>query len=334
MDLMKCRSVMTVGDVTRSMERGLALDLVRATQAAAVAAAGWVGRGDKNAADGAAVAAMRRSLRTVAFDGTVVIGEGEKDNAPMLYNGERLGQPSSPTKCDVAVDPIDGTRLTAHGLGNALSVLAVAECGAMYDPSVVHYMDKLVTCSEAAESVDIARPAGDNVRAVAKAKGISTNELVVAVLDRPRHEDLVEEVRITGARVRLLPDGDVAGAIAAARPGSGIDLLLGIGGTPEGVLAACAIRTIGGVIQGRLWPRDQVERGRALEAGHDLDRILATEDLVSGGDVVFVATGVTDGDLLDGVTFDRQGVTTHSLVLDARTRSMDWLRSRLPLERL
>jgi fructose-1,6-bisphosphatase II len=308
-----------------SLDTGVAAELVRATQAAAVAAGRWVGRGDKNSADGAAVTAMRQALRAVPLCGTVVIGEGEKDDAPMLFNGEQVGSAGDNPRCDVAVDPIDGTRLTGHGLGNALSVLAVAEAGCMYDPSAVFYMDKLVTGPEAAGVVDITAPPAENVERVARALGRPVQDVTVAMLDRPRHEELLRAVRATGARITLLPDGDVAGAIAAARHGTPIDLLLGIGGTPEGILAACAIRTIGGMVQARLRPRDDEERGRAVDAGHDLDRVLCTEDLVSGRDVVFVATGVTDGDLLRGVRHDESAVVTHSVVMHSRTATVDFI---------
>ena len=314
-------------DQIASLEPALALDLVRVTQDAAVAARGWVGRGDKNAADGAAVAAMRERLVSVSISGTVVIGEGEKDQAPMLFNGERVGTGGNAPACDVAVDPVDGTRLTAHGLGNALSVLAVAERGSMYDPSAVFYMEKLVAGPEAADVVDITAPAGENIRRVARATGRPVSEVTVALLDRPRHADLLRDIRRTGARVALIPDGDVAGAIAAARSGSGIDLLLGIGGTPEGILAACALRSLGGVIQGRLWPSDEAERRRALDAGHDLTRVLTTEDLVSGRDVIFVATGVTDGELLRGAYQKGTAVTTHSVIMHSRTRTVDFMQS-------
>jgi fructose-1,6-bisphosphatase II len=300
------------------------------TQGAAAAAQSWVGRGSKNDADAAAVTAMRHLLRSVPINGKVVIGEGEKDEAPMLFNGEHVGQLSAGMSCDVAVDPIDGTRLTAHGLGDALSVLAVAEPEAMYDPSAVFYMDKLVTDADAAPYVDLTRPVSDNVRAVARARGRAPAEITVAVLDRPRHDVLVADLRTTGARVVLLPDGDVAGAIAAATLGSPIDLLLGVGGTPEGVLAACAIRTLGGVIQGRLWPRDDAERQKATDAGHDLDLVLSTEDLVSGRDVIFVATGVTNGDLLHGPQMTSSHITTHSVVMHSRNLTIDFVECTAP----
>jgi fructose-1,6-bisphosphatase II len=314
-------------DQIASLEPALALDLVRVTQDAAIAAHGWVGRGDKNAADGAAVAAMRRQLLSVSISGTVVIGEGEKDEAPMLFNGERVGVGGTSPACDVAVDPVDGTRLTANGLGNALSVLAVAESGSMYDPSAVFYMEKLVAGPESADVVDITAPAGENIRRVARAVGRPVSEVTVALLDRPRHQDLLSDIRRAGARVALIPDGDVAAAIAAARSGNGIDLLLGIGGTPEGILAACALRSLGGVIQGRLRPRDDAEHRRALDAGHDPSRVLTTDDLVSGRDVIFVATGVTDGDLVRGVSQRGTAVRTHSVIMHSRTRTVDFMQS-------
>jgi fructose-1,6-bisphosphatase II len=297
--------------------RNLALDLVRLTEAAALAAGRWVGRGDKNAADGAAVDAMRGLISTVAMNGVVVIGEGEKDQAPMLYNGERVGDGSGP-EVDVAVDPIDGTTLTGKGQDNALSVLAVADRGAMYDPSAVFYMDKLATGPEGAGVVDIRQPVGENIRALAKAKGEDPEDMTVVLLDRPRHEQLIADVRASGARIKLISDGDVAGAIMAARVDTGIDLMVGIGGTPEGIIAACAIKCLGGVLQGRLWPRDDAERRRALDAGHDLDRVLDVNDLVRG-DAYFAATGITDGELLRGVRYFPGGASTSSLVMRSRS---------------
>jgi fructose-1,6-bisphosphatase II len=299
-------------------DRNLALELVRVTEAAAMAAARWVGRGDKDGADGAAVAAMRTLVATVEMRGVVVIGEGEKDDAPMLFNGEQVGDGSGPD-CDVAVDPVDGTRLTALGMPNALSVLAVAERGSMYDPSAVFYMDKLATGPEAAGVVDIREPAAENVRRVAKAKGIAPADVTVVVLDRPRHADLVEDIRSTGARVLFMTDGDVAGAIMAARAGTGVDLMLGVGGTPEGIVAACAMRCLGGVLQGRLWPRDDDERQRATDAGHDLDAALATEDLVRSDNCYFVATGITDGELLRGVRYRGGQILTQSIVMRSKS---------------
>ncbi|GAB3031799.1 fructose-1,6-bisphosphatase [Nocardioides flavus (ex Wang et al. 2016)] len=301
-------------------ERNLALELVRVTEAAAMAAGRWVGRGDKNDADGVAVEAMREMISTVEMRGTVVIGEGEKDNAPMLYNGEEVGDGTG-AECDVAVDPIDGTTLTAKGMSNAISVLAVAPRGAMYDPSAVFYMDKLATGPEAADVVDIRLPAKENIARVAHAKGLSVHDVTVVLLDRPRHARLVEEIRETGARIKFITDGDVAGAIMAARPDTGVDLMLGIGGTPEGIITACAMKCIGGTIQGQLWPQDDEERQRALDAGHDLDPdvVLGTDDLVTGDDAFFVATGITDGELMRGVRYHGERVTTHSLVMRSRS---------------
>src|ERR687889_1051510 len=301
-------------------DRNLALELVRVTEAAAMAAGRWVGRGDKNGADGVAVNAMRALISTVGMRGVVVIGEGEKDNAPMLYNGERVGDGNGP-ECDVAVDPIDGTTLAAKGMANAIAVLAVSPRGSMYDPSAVFYMEKLVTGPEAAEVVDIRKPVAENIRQVAKAKGMHEHDVTVVLLDRPRHAELVEQIRETGARIKYILDGDVAGAIMAARPDTGIDLLLGVGGTPEGIIAACAMKCMGGVIQGRLWPKDDEERQRALDAGHDLDpdTILSTEQLVTGEDCFFVATGITDGELLKGVRYRGDHVVTHSLVMRSRS---------------
>ncbi|MCX5214503.1 class II fructose-bisphosphatase [Kitasatospora sp. NBC_00240] len=299
-------------------DRNLALELVRITEAAALAAGRFVGRGDKNGADGAAVAAMRSLFATVAVRGVVVIGEGEKDQAPMLFNGEHVGDGSGPP-CDVAVDPIDGTTLTAKGMDNAIAVLAVADRGTMFDPGAVFYMDKLVTGPQAAEVVDITAPAAVNIRAVARAKGVPVGDITVVVVDRPRHAGLVKDIREAGARIKLIADGDVAGAVMAARADSGVDLLLGIGGTPEGVIAACAVRCTGGVIQGRLRPKDAAERHRAREAGHDLTRVLTTTDLVRGDNVFFAATGITNGDLLPGVRYRSESATTSSLVMRSRT---------------
>ena len=277
-------------------ERNLALELVRVTEAAAMAAGRWVGRGDKNDADGVAVEAMRYMISTVEMRGTVVIGEGEKDNAPMLFNGEQVGDGSGP-ECDVAVDPIDGTTLTAKGMSNAISVLAVSPRGSMYDPSAVFYMDKLATGPEAAD---------------------------------------VDDIRATGARIKYITDGDVAGAIMAARPDTGIDLMLGIGGTPEGIIAACAMKCIGGKIQGQLWPQDDEERQRALDAGHNLDRdfVLGTDDLVTGDDAFFVATGITDGELMRGVRYRGNGVTTHSLVMRSRSGTVRSITAEHQLSKL
>jgi fructose-1,6-bisphosphatase II len=316
-----------------SPDRNLALELVRVTEAAAMAAGRWVGRGDKNGADGVAVNAMRSLISTVGMDGTVVIGEGEKDKAPMLFNGERVGSGVGP-ECDVAVDPIDGTTLTAKGMANAVSVLAVSPRGSMYDPSAVFYMEKLVTGPEAADVVDIRYPVAENIHQIAKAKGSAPGDVTVVLLDRPRHADLAHEIRETGARIKFITDGDVAGAIMAARPDTGIDLLLGVGGTPEGIIAACAMKCLDGVIQGRLWPTDDDERQRAIDAGHDLDRVLYTDDLVSGDDCFFVATGITDGELMKGVRYRAGGASTHSLVMRSRSGTIRQIISDHKLSKL
>ena len=299
-------------------DRNLALELVRVTEAAAMAAGRWVGRGDKNDADGVAVNAMRVMISTIGMRGTVVIGEGEKDNAPMLYNGEQVGDGTGP-ECDVAVDPIDGTTLMAKGMPNAVAVLAVAERGTMYDPSSVFYMEKLVTGAEAADVVDITAPVSHNVQAVAKAKGGAVEDVTVCILDRPRHEDLVREVREAGARIKFISDGDVAGAVMACSDGTGIDLLLGIGGTPEGIIAACAVKCLGGTIQGKLWPQKKSEYANAAEAGLDLEAVLSTDDLVRSDNVFFVATGITDGELVRGVRYRAGGALTESLVMRSKS---------------
>ncbi|MEV0286740.1 MULTISPECIES: class II fructose-bisphosphatase [unclassified Kribbella] len=314
-------------------DRNLALELVRVTEAAAMAAGRWVGRGDKNGADGAAVNAMRTLIGTVGMNGTVVIGEGEKDNAPMLYNGEQVGSGDGPD-CDVAVDPVDGTTLVAKGMANGIAVMAVSARNSMYDPSAVFYMEKLVVGPEAAEVVDIRLPVAENIRRVAKAKGSTVDDVTVVLLDRPRHEELATQIRATGARIKFISDGDVAGAVEAARPDTGLDMLLGIGGTPEGIIAACAMKCLGGLIQGRLWPKDDAERQRALDAGHDLDRVLSTDDLVSGDDCFFVATGITDGELLRGVRYGRSTARTHSLVMRSRSGTIRSIESVHQLEKL
>ena len=319
--------------VTESPDRNLALELVRVTEAAAMAAARWVGRGDKNGADGAAVNAMRQLIGSVSMDGVVVIGEGEKDDAPMLFNGERVGDGTGP-QVDVAVDPIDGTTLCAKGMSNAIAVLAVSERGSMYDPSAVFYMRKLVTGPEAADVVDITAPCGENLQRVAKAKGMAVADLTVCILDRPRHDDLVTEVREAGARIKFISDGDVAGAIMAMRRGTGVDLLMGIGGTPEGIITACAVKCLGGVIQGQLWPRDDAERARAIDAGHDLGRVLTTDDLVTGDNVFFCATGITDGELMGGVHYSPHGVQTHSIVMRSKSGTIREVSSEHRLDKL
>ncbi|WP_028477177.1 class II fructose-bisphosphatase [Nocardia sp. CNY236] len=299
-------------------DRNLALELVRVTEAGAMAAGRWVGRGDKEGGDGAAVDAMRQLVSSVSMRGVVVIGEGEKDEAPMLYNGEAVGDGTGP-EVDFAVDPIDGTTLMSKGSAGAISVLAVAERGSMFDPSAVFYMHKIAVGPDAADVIDISAPIGENINRVAKAKNSSKSDLTVCILDRPRHAELIQQVRDAGARIRLISDGDVAGAIAAARPDSGTDILVGIGGTPEGIIAAAAMRCMGGALQATLAPKDDEERQKAIDAGHDLDRVLRTEDLVSGENVFFSATGVTDGDLLRGVRYFGGGASTHSIVMRSKS---------------
>jgi len=299
-------------------DRNLALDLVRVTEAAAMAASRWMGRGDKEGADGAAVDAMRLVLGSVAMDGVVIIGEGEKDEAPMLYNGERIGD-GSPPAVDIAVDPVDGTTLTAKGRGNAVAVIALSEQGTMFDPGPCVYMEKIAVGPELVGVVDITASPTDNLRAVAKAKRIDIPEVTAVILERDRHDDLIAEVREAGARIRLIPDGDVAGAISTAWAESGADILFGIGGTPEGVIAAAALKCMGGELQGRLWPRDDEERAAAEAAGYQLDKVLGTDDLVAGDNCFFAATGITDGELLRGVHFNANGATTQSLVMRSKS---------------
>jgi fructose-1,6-bisphosphatase II len=299
-------------------DRNLALELVRVTEAAAMGAARWIGRGEKESADQAAVDAMRLMLDTVAMQGVVVIGEGEKDRAPMLYNGERVGNGLG-AEVDVAVDPLEGTRLTASGQPNAIAVIAVAERGTMFFPGAAVYMDKIAVGPDAVDAIDIEAPPDENVRRVAKAKGVRPEDISVVVLDRDRHVELIASLREVGAKVRLITDGDVAPSIATARAGSGVDLLMGVGGTPEGVISAAAIKCLGGAIQGRLWPRSDEERGALMDAGYDIDRVLATDDLVGGEDVFVAATGVTDGALLNGVRYTREGAVTESVVMRSRS---------------
>jgi len=314
-------------------DHNLGLDLMRVTEAAAMAAGRWAGRGEKESGDQAAVDAMRHLLGSIPMRGTVVIGEGEKDEAPMLYNGEVVGSGRG-AEYDIAVDPVDGTTLLADGMPNAIAVIAVSDRGTMYDPSAVFYMDKLVTGKLAASMVDIAAPVEDNVRAVAKAKGGQPQDVTVCVLNRPRHKELLRQVRTTGARIKLLPDGDVAGGVMAALDDTGVDLLLGIGGTPEGIITACAMKAMNGTIQARLWPRDDAERRKAQEAGHDLDRVLHTEDLVAGKNTFFVATGITDGDLLRGVRYTPGGASTRSIVMRSKSGTIRTVESRYSLDRI
>jgi fructose-1,6-bisphosphatase II len=314
-------------------DRNLAMELVRVTEAAAMAAGRWVGRGDKLGGDGAAVDAMRALISTVSMKGIVVIGEGEKDQAPMLFNGEEVGCGEGP-EADVAVDPIDGTTLMAKGMPNAIAVMAVAERGTMYDPSSVFYMEKLVTGPEAADVVDISAPVAHNVQAVAKAKGGGVEDVTVCILDRPRHEDLVREVREAGARIKFISDGDVAGAVMACTEGTGVDLLLGIGGTPEGIITACAVKCLGGTIQGKLWPQKKSEFTNAAAAGLDLDAVLSTDDLVRSDNVFFVATGITDGELVRGVRYRGGGATTESLVMRSKSGTIRRVTSQHRLTKL
>jgi fructose-1,6-bisphosphatase II len=304
------------------------------TEAAALAAARWMGRGDKESVDQAAVDAMRLLMDTVSIDGVVVIGEGEKDAAPMLYNGEELGSGGPPV--DIAVDPVDGTTLTSKGQNGALSVVAVSERGTMFDPGPCVYMNKIAAGEEASDVIDIDAPVIENLKRLSDVKRTDVSDLTVIVLDRDRHREIIRDVREAGARVRLIPDGDVAAAIAAARETTGVDLLIGIGGTPEGVVAACALKCLGGVIQGKLWPRDDDERQRAIDAGYDLDQVLTTDDLVSGDDVFFAATGVTDGDLVKGVRYRQDSALTHSIVMRSRSgtvRMIDALHRRGKLKK-
>ncbi|HEY5077742.1 MAG TPA: class II fructose-bisphosphatase [Acidimicrobiia bacterium] len=299
-------------------DRNLAMELMRATEAAALAAGRWMGRGDKNAADGAAVEAMRVVLSSVRMEGIVVIGEGEKDEAPMLFNGEQIGD-GSPPSMDIAVDPVDGTTLTALGRGGAIAVIAMSERGTMFDPGPCVYMDKIAAGPAAADVIDIDAPAKANLEAVAKALGEKVSDVTAVILDRERHTDIIRECRDAGARIRLIPDGDVAGAISVAWRNSGNDILFGIGGTPEGVIAACALKALGGSIQGKLWPRNDEERKSAVDAGYDLDKVLMLDDLVAGDDVFFAATGITDGELLRGVRYWGDGAATQSLVMRSKS---------------
>ena len=299
-------------------DRNLALELVRVTEAAALGAARWVGRGDKNAADQAAVDGMRAILDTVAMAGVVVIGEGEKDEAPMLYNGEAVGR-GEPPEVDVAVDPLEGTRLTSLGQPNAIAVIAVAERETMFFPGAAVYMDKIAAGAAVADAIDIDASPEENVRRAAEAKGVKASDIAVVVLDRPRNEELIGALRDCGAKVMLITDGDVAPAIAAANPSRPVDLMMGIGGTPEGVIAAAAVKCLGGAVQGRLWPRNDDERESLAAAGYDVERVLTTDDLVGGEDIFVAATGVTDGALLEGVRYTPEGAVTDSMVMRSRS---------------
>jgi fructose-1,6-bisphosphatase II len=300
-------------------DRNLALELVRVTEAAALAAARWVGRGDKEAADAAAVDAMRLMMETVPMDGVVVIGEGEKDEAPMLFNGEEIGD-GSPPVVDIAVDPLEGTTLCAKGMPSALTVVALSERGTMFDPGPCVYMEKLVGGEEIADCLSLERSIGEVVSAVAERREVSPTEVTTVILDRDRHQEGIRQIREAGSRIRFISDGDVSAALLAVTPGTGVDLLWGIGGTPEGVLSAAAIKCLGGQILGRLWPRDDSERQAALDAGFDVERVLTADDLVGGNDAFFAASGVTDGDLLQGVRYHGSGkASTESLVMRSRS---------------
>ena len=316
-------------------DRNLAMELVRVTEAAALASGKWVGRGQKESGDGAAVDAMRMMINSVAMDGVVVIGEGEKDEAPMLFNGESVGTGKGPA-VDIAVDPVDGTTLMAEGRPNAISVIAAAERGSMYDPSAVFYMKKIAVGPEAKGLIELDAPASHNIQVVAKAKGIAPEEVSVVVLDRPRHHDLIREIREAGAKVRLIGDGDVAGAVAAAQDYStnSVDIMMGIGGTPEGVITAAAMKCMGGEILGQLWPKDDAEREKAIDAGHDLSKILTTDDLVNSEHCYFVATGVTDGDMLRGVSYRNRSAVTRSLVMRSKSGTIRFLESQHQLGKL
>jgi len=309
-------------------DRNLALELVRVTEAAALQAARWIGRGDKIAADQAAVDGMHAVLGSVRMDGVVVIGEGEKDEAPMLHNGERVGDGSAP-EADIAVDPLEGTRLCALGMPNALAVIALADRGAMFDPGPCVYMEKMAGGDEVADLLDLDRPLGRTVELIAERRGVDVNDVMAVVLDRERHQEGIQAIRDAGARVRLITDGDVSAALLAVSPRSPVDFLWGIGGTPEGVISASAIKCMGGGQIGRLWPRTEVERQAALDAGYDLSRILTHDDMVKGEDVFFSATGVTDGDLLQGVRYEGpRGATTESLVMRTRSGTVRRIASR------
>ena len=314
-------------------DRNLALELVRVTEAAALAASRWMGRGDKNGADGAAVDAMRVMLGSVGMTGVIVIGEGEKDEAPMLFNGEEVGDRQGPP-VDIAVDPVDGTTLTALGRGNAIAVIAVSERGTMFNPGPCVYMDKIAVGPECRGVVDLNASPTENLQAVAKAKGERVRDLTAVILDRPRHTDLIEEVRAAGARIRLIPDGDVVGALTTCFPDTGADILLGIGGTPEGVITACALKCLGGEQLGRLYVRNDDERRRALDAGYDLERVLTENDLVASENCFFAATGITDGELMKGVHFDARGATTQSLVMRSRSGTVRRIDARHSIDKL
>ena len=312
-------------------DRNLALELVRVTEAAAMAASRWMGRGDKEGADGEAVNAMRRVLDTVNMDGVVVIGEGEKDEAPMLFNGEHCGNGNDPAT-DIAVDPIDGTTLTALGRANAISVIAVSDKGTMFDPGPCVYMEKIAVGPGCADAIDLAKSPTENLQNIAEAKNRTVRDLTAVILDRDRHSELIAEVREAGARIRLISDGDVAGAISTAWPESGADVLFGVGGTPEGVISAAALKCMGGALQGRLWPRNEKERKAAEEQDYDLERILDLDDLVSGNNCFFAATGITDGDLLEGVRYAAGIAHTESLVMRSKSGTVRLIKTHHRLD--
>ena len=314
-------------------DRNLALELVRVTESAAMAAGRWIGRGDKIAADQAAVDGMRLMLDTVSMSGVVVIGEGEKDEAPMLYNGEEIGSGVG-SEVDVAVDPLEGTRLTAEGQPNAIATIACSDRGTMFFPGAAVYMDKIACGPEAADAIDIEAPPAENVKRVAKAKGVKPSDVTVVVLDRDRHADLIAALRSVEAKVMLIRDGDVAPAIAAAQPGTGVDLLMGIGGTPEGVLSAAALKCVGGTLQGKLWPRNDEERQALVDGGFDLEQVLTVDDLVGGDNVFFAATGVTTGALLRGVRYETRGAVTDSIVMRSRSGTVRRVEARHAFEKL
>jgi fructose-1,6-bisphosphatase II len=316
------------------MERNLAMELVRATEAAALNAARWMGKGDKNASDQAAVDALRRVLNSVDMDGIVVIGEGEKDEAPMLYEGEQIGNGNAP-KVDIAVDPIDGTRLLAQGMPNSIAVLTIAERGTMYAaPPGIFYMQKIAVGPEAAEHIDINQSTEWNIKSVAAALRLNIEDITVVVLDRPRHEQLIKEIRMAGARIKLITDGDVVGALSAAMPDTGVNMLMGIGGAPEGVLAACGLKCIGGNMQAKPWPRNDEDRRKAAAAGTDLNKVFGINDLVSGEDIFFAATGITDGELLEGVHYFPNGATTTSIAMRSRSGTIRYVKARHSFDKL
>ncbi len=319
--------------MSETPERNVALELVRVTEAAALAAARFMGRDDKIGGDGAAVDGMRLVLNTIDIDGVIVIGEGEKDEAPMLFNGEQLGTGRGP-KVDIAVDPIDGTRLLALGRSNAISTVAIADRGSMFNPGPVFYMDKIAVGPEARGAIDLEMSPTVNLRSVARVLGKDVRDLTVVVLDRPRHDKLIAEIRKAGARIRLITDGDVAGALMTAWPESGVDMLMGVGGTPEGVISACALKCMGGEIQGKLYVRNDDEAKRAAEHGYDLNKVLTIDDLVRSNNVFFAATGITEGELLDGVKYTAQGATTHSLVMRSKSGTVREIISHHRLKKL